>query len=333
MKRIIFILLIFTASMLYATIITVDNNPSSVGDYTSLSSAHYNAIAGDTIYVYPSNNDYDGIDIQKELHLIGVGFNIDSINSTSIKKTSIDGNIKFETGSNGSSIEGFAGNFTIDLYVSNVTIERNELSMICFRQNYINNVFIINNKMENCIRIRTCHNNFIYIINNSFGWIDFIDGSYGSWDNNLYLSNNIFEYIDFGNYTTHDIIMENTVIYGDILGTMGSGSNLIYNICNSNQLPDDGTNILNVDLNTVFEDYANGNYHLSTNSQAIDAGNPATGYNDLDGTRNDIGIYGGPAPFIDSGITELPTIFYLDAPLVGSQQSGLEVEIKATSGN
>lgn len=37
-----------------------------------------------------------------------------------------------------------------------------------------------------------------------------------------------------------------------------------------------------------------GNYHLQSNSPAINAGNPGSTYNDRDGSRNDMGTYGGP---------------------------------------
>ncbi len=43
-----------------------------------------------------------------------------------------------------------------------------------------------------------------------------------------------------------------------------------------------------------YSDPATNDYALSTGSPAIDAGNPATVYNDPDGTRNDKGAYGGP---------------------------------------
>ena len=36
------------------------------------------------------------------------------------------------------------------------------------------------------------------------------------------------------------------------------------------------------------------NFHLGTGSPCIDAGDPATGYNDTNATRNDMGCYGGP---------------------------------------
>lgn len=45
-----------------------------------------------------------------------------------------------------------------------------------------------------------------------------------------------------------------------------------------------------IDNENLFDD----DFHLTFGSPAIDAGNPATVYNDLDGSRNDMGAYGGP---------------------------------------
>lgn len=46
----------------------------------------------------------------------------------------------------------------------------------------------------------------------------------------------------------------------------------------------------NIDSIPEFEN----NFHLSTISPCVDAGNPLPIYNDFDGTRNDMGAYGGP---------------------------------------
>ena len=42
-----------------------------------------------------------------------------------------------------------------------------------------------------------------------------------------------------------------------------------------------------------FNDLSKG-YSTSATSPLIDAGNPSSIYNDFDGSRNDIGVYGGP---------------------------------------
>ncbi|WP_207681920.1 InlB B-repeat-containing protein [Desulfonema magnum] len=49
----------------------------------------------------------------------------------------------------------------------------------------------------------------------------------------------------------------------------------------------------NISQNPLFADPETGNYYLQTGSPCIDAGNPSAEYNDTDGTRNDMGAYGG----------------------------------------
>ncbi len=50
----------------------------------------------------------------------------------------------------------------------------------------------------------------------------------------------------------------------------------------------------NLKLNPLFVNSNEGDYHLLSDSPCINAGNPDGAYNDTDGSRNDMGIYGGP---------------------------------------
>ena len=71
-----------------------------------------------------------------------------------------------------------------------------------------------------------------------------------------------------------------------------------------------------ISADPLFVDQANDLYQLSENSPSIDAGNPDELYNDVDGTRNDMGAYGGPDP-ISNVIT-----LGLDKSIEISRQSG-----------
>jgi hypothetical protein len=48
----------------------------------------------------------------------------------------------------------------------------------------------------------------------------------------------------------------------------------------------------NIDADPLF--LGNSDFHLQPGSPCIDAGNPDPQYNDNDGSRNDMGAYGGP---------------------------------------
>ena len=72
---------------------------------------------------------------------------------------------------------------------------------------------------------------------------------------------------------------------------------------------DPGVN--DISQNPMFEDSAKGNFRLSSLSPCINAGNSDAKYNDLDGTRNDIGAYGGP---------------YADSSHLSSNESSLRID-------
>ncbi|MFH0887220.1 MAG: hypothetical protein V1843_03530, partial [bacterium] len=49
-----------------------------------------------------------------------------------------------------------------------------------------------------------------------------------------------------------------------------------------------------ISLDPLFVDPDNGDFHLLPNSPCRDAGSPEVSFNDPDGSRNDMGAYGGP---------------------------------------
>jgi hypothetical protein len=49
----------------------------------------------------------------------------------------------------------------------------------------------------------------------------------------------------------------------------------------------------NINEDPLFEDASRGNVRLSSGSPCINAGHPSDIYNDVNGSRNDMGIYGG----------------------------------------
>jgi hypothetical protein len=80
-----------------------------------------------------------------------------------------------------------------------------------------------------------------------------------------------------------------------------AGAGAAFNMAYGGTLPD--VQVLKLEAGAITEnviadpepvDAANGDLHLSEASPARDAGNPDARYNDADGSRNDLGAYGGP---------------------------------------
>ncbi|MBM3324246.1 MAG: hypothetical protein FJY66_01110 [Calditrichaeota bacterium] len=79
--------------------------------------------------------------------------------------------------------------------------------------------------------------------------------------------------------------------------------------------------------------YANpraNDYHLSEGSVLRDAGN-STQF-DLDGTRADIGIYGGMHPYVDGGVPDYPFVIDVDVPTSVPQSGAVRVYARGRIG-
>lgn len=80
----------------------------------------------------------------------------------------------------------------------------------------------------------------------------------------------------------------------DVVGPFVVRNNLFWDVPRSNCT---GTDYVGVDDNIegdpLFADFAADDVHLGSGSPAVDAGPEDTGYADVDGSRNDIGVFGG----------------------------------------
>lgn len=331
-----FIFIMFTYSK--ASIIVVDNKIPSIGNYTSLQAAHDAAIDGDSIYVLPSLVSYSPITVTKRIILIGAGYQpIQTGMYTSI----ISSTLIFDVGSEGSYISGF--------YLGSVSINTDDISLIRNRiynltvseSNHgiviINNYFscsfnnyaiLISNNCEVII-----NNNVIINLCTTPHWSGGDNGCIKYYNSSINIQNNILNSANWPNGPTgtyalkcasssNAFICNNIKISGEINGVDYNG--LFNNMCSySNCFPSYNGNISNVDMNLVFADYTNNNYHLKEGSPALGAG--------LNGT--DMGIYGGDFPFVDGGYPSIPLIYSLEVPAMGNQQEGVNVTIKARTNN
>ncbi|MDP6999859.1 MAG: right-handed parallel beta-helix repeat-containing protein, partial [Candidatus Poribacteria bacterium] len=90
----------------------------------------------------------------------------------------------------------------------------------------------------------------------------------------------------------NSIIRGNGVAEDDEMENLNNVSDHSIFLYSNIQGIEDGTG--NVDVDPKFVDDESGDYRLGSGSPCIDAGSPGPPHKDADGSRNDMGIYGGP---------------------------------------
>lgn len=112
------------AAQTSATVLTVSNDVNSPGQYTTINDAISAASPGDTILVAGSPNLYSGATVNKDLHLVGAGYNPNKENPLTTRVSAVN----FTSAADGSSIQGFSVTSTngIGCQASNMKIHRNQ---------------------------------------------------------------------------------------------------------------------------------------------------------------------------------------------------------------
>ncbi len=344
------ILVLVICVSLDAAILTVDNNNPSAGQYASIQAAVTAASNDDIIYVYPSLIPYQAFNLNKRLKIYGTGWRSDGVN---IRGTSISGDVQLQGGSDNSLISGFGGFFNIK-YSNNNNIHIDECCLSYFGTfngstsdtshgmlitgTYFSgqigtSPYIINSE-GNGISIYNCvFNQGITsarrIIDKASANITVVNSILRSGTERVFVyansSNGIpnlrNNYIEAAGYSTSG---ENTSLFP-------SSPTIMYNIGSGNIFPGGYNNLNNLSINSVYNYSNNGSWTAIDGSPAIDAGDPDPEYNDVDGTRNDIGAYGGPYPINTRGSTTLPSIMEMSGTLYTSPSQGLQIHIEASS--
>lgn len=317
MKKTITILsLAITTLIANATVITVNNNSNSPGQYTDLQTAIDAANAGDTIYVSGSTTSYGTISINKTLALFGTGANPQK----QIPVVSSIGTVNFDTlmnvsNASGTVISGFdilgevGVYFTHPTQPTNIQIKRNDLSNGSI--NVESNNWLVENNIV--FRVNIGNNNNV-IVNNNIVIYDIT----GSDQPNVVITNNLFIAPSNPNGTClsgiSNATISNNIFYGTSPGPGNGGcTNSTFNknltfTTSQDTIPYGSNvgsgNIINQDpkftsLQTInFTFTPTDDYRLLTTSPGYNIG--------TDGT--DIGPFGGGSPFPSSPIGGEPNI-------------------------
>lgn len=302
----------------------VNNIPGIDADFTSVPDAVAAAAAGDTIYVESSPNNYSGtVTINKKLYIYGTGYFLsDSINPKTQwdrNEAYIPSNIHLNAGSTGSVLSGLRTN---DIYLNDtaLTIERcltariylaysanSSADKAVIKQNYIGG-YIYSSTPTGTAKDLLIHNNIIYSYVNFTGNID---------NTTAYFINNNFIY--YNAISALNCIFQNNIFFNPNFSTYLSGNAFYNNISNDNELPAVNGNQGGVNLDNVYVDFNTGDNVPSSGFSydgrfKLKPGSVAENAGDINGTPVDIGAFGGPAPYILSGMPPIPSIYELTVP-------------------
>jgi len=348
---------LFLATSASAKIWQVNNNPGVTADFTTLQNANDNAAVmdGDTLYVAGSPTSYGSLSLTKELIIIGPGYFLDENPDTqAVTEAAKTGPINFKAGSDDSVIAGLTIHVTapsdtvavlIDANVDSITITRNMITSdtshtilinesalgILIAQNYIVNSASPSGGVTVGVAFDatvTITNNYIERTETGFAAIDTLAGVGGAADlevrNNVIKGDLILKNTDFRNNIirqgsiTLDVALTNTVEFnlGPVTTVLPAG---VGNI-----------NIVDPDAEFIGPGSTDGQWQLSPGSNSVNAGDPDPQFNDLvNGTRNDMGMFGGMTPYILSGLPPIPAIYSYQAQTKSATTLPITVKIKS----
>ena len=338
MKNLLLLMMVFALlcnSLMAQHLLRVNNNTDFDAGFATLEAAASNASNGDTIYIEGSATEYEGAIINKQLTIVGPGFFLSENPKTQANNidASFNSSITFTTGSEGSTIMGCKFKYQVDvkINVSDITVIRNHLSSVEFN-GISNNILVAQNYVEN--QIYTSWVAPAGQITNSIISSNIIKGqiSTGLSSGSLMVSNNVCLTAGWSfPIDCYNATIQNNILIGSSFNIISpnTGNTISYNIMAS-----DGTNIngnqYNILMASVFADF-DGALDMSTDGKwKLKDGSPAIGAG-IDGTN--CGAFGGLAPYILSGIPNLPHIYQADVPASVSSESGLQVTIHVKSGD
>jgi len=297
------------------------SNVGNNANFPSIIAAHDSekVLAGDTLYVYGTTKPYYDFVCSKKLNIIGPGYFLNENQDTQANiNTATISNLTYNPGSEGSSISGMTiGN--VNFKCSDITIKRNRFmnnspySTVAFSSE-VQNIIIVQNFIEaiSGIQFSTAHACNNIIIFNNLIIASYANEMYGHC--NAIIKNNVIK---------GEISIFNSLFYNNIhIGKVNiENSDVKCNIGNFGTINGNKS----VDISTIFVVVGSqdSKYQLAEDSPAKNAG--------VNGI--DCGAFDGTDPYILSGIPMIPTIYYVDIPVIASEISGLPVQIKIKSRN
>ncbi|MBK8701223.1 MAG: hypothetical protein IPN29_17465 [Saprospiraceae bacterium] len=318
--------LLFSINILAQTPRIALVKPNGITTIHSTLSAAYNA-ASDDDFIYLPGGNFENIGIQKKIHIIGAGSNLDSSNVTGITRIQ---QIHIYPEASGGSIEGIyfynqSGSFIILNPTTNFEIRKcrfdgqittsggGESSNLLFSRNQITDLGagLVNSIFKNnIILFNASVGNYCQFNNNIF----FYPGTNGlsqycTFKNNIFMSSNQYSSYSF--------------FYNNVNCNVGGTQNENYNNV------DEPWSDIFINPGTpngtppIYQYDVHNNYHVKVTSACHNSG--------TDGT--DRGIYGGPSPWVEGSIPSNPHIYFKQVAEETNANGQLQIHFKVRTGN
>lgn len=351
-----------------ATIITVDNNENAGAIYTVIQDAIDAAAVGDTLIVAGSETAYGGFTLNKQLVIIGAGYNPQGDGQFAFS-TNVSGAIYvynesdfLNLNASGSHLEGmYIDNYIYvgqdsDETVENITITKCRIRTVSLYD--IEGLRLYNNLIETGVEgsdntAASTDPNYdlnrnILIFNNIFtnDIYSFTSSLQSLTTSSIIISNNIFTSDNTGKFAMSqckNIIFTNNIIYGTKLGEDRSDCDFC-SITNNLIVSDEslslefgtnstGNNLENVDPMFTLPKAFDADFSLE-DEYVLQAGSPAI---DAGSDGTDLGIYGGAypwpqndIPFATSPESQLPKLTDFNIRTAAVPEDGsIEIDFKA----
>lgn len=324
--KILLFLLAISCSTFAQTIRRCNNNPgvSGVNVYTTIQAAHDAAVAGDIIYVEPSNVSYTSLTCTKRFTIIGNGWADSYGNITPNPPTnSMNSIIDYVN-------DGSQGSKCIGLTFLNQSVGRTP-DILFDRCRFLNSGFAIElSTGSNNVIFTRCRMFYGIVASNNTGCImqNCISAStLCSGLRNAVITNNIGYYIPniTSSSVTNNIF---TLSSGQAVG--GLTTTISNNLCvSSNGLPVGNGNINGATQSSIFL-VASPHNNSSDNDFQLAAGSPVTGIG-TGGTN--AGAFGGANPDVLSGLPPYPIITNFITSGVGNSTTPLNVSVTVRGNN
>ncbi len=314
------------------------------GDFTGIQAAVDASPAGDTVVVMGDLGPYNGnTAIVRPITLIGQG------SRCSVSPwTHVIGDFYFNAGSSQSTIEGFHiqdNSIRLAANVTGLTIRNcyiwvgtnddhciflaagaSALVENCGLDGYASCV-LLNGTLSN-VTVKNC---FLWGATYSQGaGIDGYDASSTATVSNSVFAANNNPLFDVTNWSVdHCIFWDNAVWNGAVSGTVLASYNAFQASMTSFPFVSGVDSVILTDPFANYDEAANyqwcvTDFSLPANSGLINRGDPNAAP-DRDGSRRDIGLYGGPTPFVDTGAPDFPFVTQMFVPATVPQNGVLEI--------